>query len=210
MDASQALLYGLYPLSAYLIGSLPFGYLVARWAKGVDIRECGSGNIGATNVGRVLGWRYGVLVLALDAAKGYGPVALAGPLLGATDALAPVLAGLAGILGHLAPVYLRFQGGKGVATAAGVFAALAPRATGVALLVWLGCAGLFRFVSLASIAAAVTLPLAFAGVEPGAFGTRVAVFWLCVLTSLLVVVRHRSNLRRLWTGVEPRIGEGKK
>lgn len=209
MEAHDLLSYGVYPIGAYLVGAIPFGYLAGR-AKGVDVRRLGSGNIGATNVGRVLGRPYGVAVFVLDAAKGFAPAACAGWVLGGAAPLVPVLAGFAAILGHLFPVYLRFRGGKGVATAAGVLAALAPSTTLVALAVWAGVLAAFRIVSLASMVAAVALPVAFGLLDPRAFAERAPVFWFCVATGILVVVRHRANLARLRAGTEPRIGEGKK
>ena len=146
-------------LAAYLIGALPFGYLIAR-ARGVDILREGSGNIGATNVGRVLGRKFGALVFALDFAKGALPAAAGRALAGATP-LSPdelgVAAGLAAFLGHLFPVYLGFRGGKGVATGAGVVAVLVPGPAVGAVLVWLATLGAARYVSLASVAAALAL-----------------------------------------------------
>src|SRR5438270_8440620 len=152
-------------LFSYLIGAVPFGYAVARW-RGVDIFRQGSGNIGATNVGRVLGRRFGILVFVLDFAKGAVPAATAlalasspwvglPPWLSANDL--GVTAGLAAFLGHLFPVYLRFRGGKGVATGAGVVAVLLPVPAVGALLTWVAVLCLTRYVSLASLAAAAIL-----------------------------------------------------
>jgi glycerol-3-phosphate acyltransferase PlsY len=210
VEPRDLLSYVAYPILAYLVGAIPFGYLLGLAVKGVDVRQLGSGNIGATNVGRILGWPYGVACFVLDALKGYGPVAAASPLLGASDTPVQVAAGLAAILGHLYPVYLRFRGGKGVSTAAGVFAALAPAATALALAVWVVLAAAFRFASLASIAAAAALPAAFVWTDARAFSDRAPVLGFCVLTFLLVLVRHRSNVGRLLAGAEPKIGEGKK
>src|SRR3989440_9597467 len=148
-------------LAAYLIGALPFGYLIAR-SRGVDILQAGSGNIGATNVGRILGKRFGVLVFFLDFAKGAFPVALA-PWVGRRfDSDVPsetlsVIAGLGAFLGHLFPIYLRFRGGKGVATGAGVVAVLLPVPATAAAVVWLACLCGLRYVSIASILAALTI-----------------------------------------------------
>src|SRR5262245_15889454 len=147
-------------LAAYLVGAVPFGYLVAR-ARGVDIFQHGSGNIGATNVGRVLGRKFGVLVFLLDFAKGALPAAVAAGLAGRAGNLPPdtlpVAAGLAAFLGHLFPVYLRFHGGKGVATGAGVVAVLLPLPAAGALVAWVVVLCLTRYVSLASVVAAGSL-----------------------------------------------------
>src|SRR5262245_36135830 len=155
-------------LVAYLIGSIPFGYLVAR-SRGVDIFHAGSGNIGATNVGRILGRKFGILVFILDVAKGALPV-LAARLVTAHAGSAlledlpagtlEVLAGLAAFLGHLFPIYLRFRGGKGVATGAGVVLMLVPEAMAVALAMWVVVVLAFRYVSLASVCAALMLVVA--------------------------------------------------
>src|SRR5882724_3005914 len=152
------------PLAGYLIGSIPFGYLVAR-ARGVDIFKEGSGNIGATNVGRILGRPFGVLVFVLDFAKGAIPV-LAAMRVGAywpnasaqlPDGTLEVVTGLAAFLGHLYPVYIGLRGGKGVATGTGVVAVLAPGPTLAALGVWIVLAVALRYVSLASILAVLAL-----------------------------------------------------
>jgi acyl-phosphate glycerol 3-phosphate acyltransferase len=197
-------------LLAYLVGAIPFGYLVARW-RGIDILRQGSGNIGATNVGRLLGRRWGVLVFLLDFAKGAGPVLLAG-LLPADESLLrntlPVTAGLAAFLGHLFPVYLRFRGGKGVATGAGVFLVLEPRATLLALAAWAVVLAASRYVSLASLSAAVTLCAARLALTPQPWSRdqRVVTLW-CLVGGLLVFVRHHGNIRRLLRGTENRLGQ---
>src|SRR5215475_5384529 len=153
-----ALSLGLTLLLSYLVGAIPFGYLVAR-GRGVDILKQGSGNIGATNVGRVLGRPFGVLVFALDFAKGAVPVVLARNFAGdyADSSWLEVGAGLAAFLGHLFPVYLGFRGGKGVATGAGVVAVLVPLPFLAALVAWILVLAGWRYVSLASVSAAVVL-----------------------------------------------------
>src|SRR3954468_21916969 len=153
--------------AAYLAGDLPFGYLVAR-SRGVDIFAAGSGNIGATNVGRVLGRKFGLLVFVLDFLKGAVPTAIATRFDGGADWL-PVAAGLAAFVGHMFPVYLRFRGGKGVATGAGVVAVLLPGPTAVAVLVWVTVLAATRYVSLASVLAAVTLAVVRLVTTPGPF-----------------------------------------
>src|SRR5262249_25677299 len=157
-------------LLSYLAGAVPFGYLVGRW-RGVDIFARGSGNIGATNVGRVLGRRFGVLVLVLDALKGALPTLAAAALHRALrpalpPAPLPIVAGVSAFLGHLFPVYIRFRGGKGVATGAGVVAVLLPLETLAALLTWLVVVCASRYVSLASLAAAWVLCVLRLGLTP--------------------------------------------
>ncbi len=213
MESPAWLADGAAAAAAYLVGGIPFGLIVARAARGIDIREHGSRNIGATNVGRVCGWRWGALVLALDGAKGFAPVFWLAPWIvvaagrGGEDAgRASVASGLAAILGHLAPPWLGFKGGKGVATSAGVFLALAPAAAGIALAVFLVTVAAFRMVSLGSVVAAVALPAAYALVPPGGFD---AVFGLSAAVALLVLFRHRENLQRIAAGTEPKIGRSK-
>jgi len=184
---------------AYLLGSIPFSFLVAR-AFGVDVRRVGSGNVGATNVLRSAGRRAGALALALDGAKGLLAVVLAARL-APTSTMAPALAAVAAVFGHMYPVWLRFVGGKGVATGLGAFAPLAPLAAagGVAAFVLTLLAT--RIVSVSSIVGASTLAtLVF--VARGA--TPVA--WAAAFTVTLVIVKHRSNVRRLWRGTEGRLG----
>jgi glycerol-3-phosphate acyltransferase PlsY len=205
----EILSYVLVAVGAYLLGSIPTGYLVAR-VKGIDIRTVGSGNIGATNAFRVLGKRAGVFVLAADAFKGWAAVflgALAGPLLAnipadridrATDWF-HIIAGLGAILGHSYTCWLKFKGGKGVATSAGVLLAILPPALGLALATWLVTFFASRYVSLASILAALALPVATWWLYPsGPFRG------LALLIGVLVVARHRANIQRLLAGTENR------
>lgn len=184
---------------AYLLGSVPTGLLVARVFGGSDPRRAGSGNLGATNVGRTLGRKAGAVTLAGDALKGFLPAAWAYGVFGSPWAVAAV--GLAAFLGHLFPVYLRFQGGKGVATGLGVFLALAPGSVlwaGVvfALVVWRT-----RRVSLGSMAAAAALPLLCAF-----FGQPLAVVALALTVGALVIWKHQGNIERILDGTENRIG----
>jgi len=198
--------------TGYLVGAIPFGYLIAR-ARGVDIFQAGSGNIGATNVGRVLGRRFGILVFLLDFAKGAVPVVAARQLALHWDAglpadALPVLAGLTAFLGHLFPVYLRFRGGKGVATGAGVVAVLVPLPALGALLTWIAVVCATRTVSLASLAAAAALclfQLMIAVTEPAGADVIITVF--CLVAAGLVVARHRANIGRLLRGTENRLKE---
>jgi acyl-phosphate glycerol 3-phosphate acyltransferase len=199
----------LVPLAAYFVGAVPFGYLVARW-RGIDILHQGSGNIGATNVGRLLGRRFGVLVFLLDFAKGALPVLSASALtsrLGSDLAALPaVLAALAAFLGHLFPVYLRFRGGKGVATGAGIVTVLVPVPALAALLTWVTILASTRYVSLASLLAAALLCGVYLLTTPQPWDeAHLAVTLFCLLAAALVGTRHRANLRRLFHGNENRV-----
>ncbi len=194
-------------LMGYFVGSLPTGYLVAR-ARGVDIRQSGSGNIGATNVFRVLGKPAGVLVLVVDGLKGYAACAwgtnLTLHVFGLTldgAELYPIVAGIAAVLGHNFTCWLRFKGGKGIATSAGVYFALAPLAAGLAVGTWVIALLLTRYVSVASVLASVALPLAV-WLTPNHLSLRLVTTALGVLA----IGKHRSNLRRLWNGTELRLG----
>ncbi len=184
---------------AYLLGSVPCGVVIARLAGGRDPREAGSGNIGATNVGRTLGRKWGVVTLVGDALKGYLPAVLAVSILHSPWAVAAV--GLAAYLGHLYPVFLGLRGGKGVATGLGVFLALAPGSVLWAAVVFGAVLKLGRMVSLASLAAAAALPLATAF-----FGSPLAVVALAVVVAGFTVARHQANIDRILDGVEPRLG----
>jgi acyl-phosphate glycerol 3-phosphate acyltransferase len=205
---------GLTILVSYLIGAIPFGYLVARW-RGVDIFKAGSGNIGATNVGRVLGRRFGILVFLLDFGKGAGPTAIA---LGLREVIAssgselvnalPVLAGLSAFVGHVFPVYLRFRGGKGVATGAGVVAVLLPVPMLLGLLTWILILGLTRYVSLASLTAGLVLCFSHIALTPEAFSPDNWVLTCFAFLAVgLVFARHHANIRRLLQGNENQLPE---
>jgi acyl-phosphate glycerol 3-phosphate acyltransferase len=214
MTTTDAILAALIILSAYLIGSVPFGYLIAR-VRGVDIFRVGSGNIGATNVARALGARFGILVFVLDFGKGAVPTWAAGrlsPLLSAEwqsswgrEGLM-MAAGLAAFLGHLFPVYLRFRGGKGVATGAGVVAVLLPGPALGALIIWIGLVAATHTVSLASLGAAAGLCAIHIAETPQPWagpGRILTVF--CLVAMGLVFLRHRANIGRLLHGNENRL-----
>jgi glycerol-3-phosphate acyltransferase PlsY len=184
-------------VGGYLLGSIPFGYLLVRWRKGEDIRTQGSGNIGATNVWRVYGPKLGGPVALLDVAKGFVP-ALVGLLV--AGQLIGVIAGAAAMCGHWRPLYLRFaKGGKTVATAGGVALALAPRAAGCCVVVWLVVFLVTRYSSVASILAALTLPL-----FTWLFGAGWPVVTFGALAAVAVLLLHRPNIRRLFKGTENR------
>jgi acyl phosphate:glycerol-3-phosphate acyltransferase len=197
-------------LAGYLIGAIPFGYLTAR-ARGVDILRQGSGNIGATNVGRVLGRKFGILVFLLDFGKGALPVLaarLAPVALDWPPDLLGVSVGLAAFLGHMFPVYLGFRGGKGVATGAGIVAVLLPLALLGALLVWLALVLATRYVSLASVTAALFLGAQRLAFTPQPWSQdHLVVTIFCLLAMVLVVLRHQANLRRLCQGNENQLKE---
>ena len=184
----------------YLAGSVPFAYLLAR-RRGIDLRHAGSGNLGAANVLRTVGVWAAVIVMLLDALKGSAAV-LAAQVITTGDA-APVAAGLASIFGHIYPVWLRFRGGKGVATAAGMFALLAPVALSIAGVVFVITVVVTRFVSAGSVAAAIALVIAAA--VTGAPGPVVAG---AVGAAMIVVFRHRANMERLVAGTERRVELG--
>jgi acyl phosphate:glycerol-3-phosphate acyltransferase len=187
--------------ASYLLGAIPSSYIAGRAARGIDLREHGSGNLGASNTFRVLGARVAAPVMVFDVLKGWFP-AWFFPLWDGVPAWEWALAyGAAAIVGHVFSVYMGFRGGKGVATAAGVFLALTPVGVGAALLVWLVVLGAFRMVSLASISAAVTLVAVLLVVE-----TRAPVVWLGVAIALFVIYAHRSNIRRIIRGEEFRFG----
>lgn len=194
--------------AAYLLGSIPTGYLVAR-AKGIDIRNVGSGNIGATNAFRVLGKPAGTFVLLVDGLKGYAAAAWLVLALGRIADLSHVdaatlqiTAGICAVLGHNYTCWLKFKGGKGIATTAGVYFALAPLAVSIALVTWIVFALASRYVSVASIAAAIALPTAV-------WFTKDSLLLGIVTTALgaLAIFKHKKNIQRLMNGTENRIGQ---
>ena len=188
-------------VASYFVGAIPTSYLVAKLVKGIDLRTVGSKNLGATNLYRALGWRWAVPVGLFDVAKGAVPVLLFGPLAGGGPWL-PSLFGATAVLGHVFSVFVRFKGGKGVATAAGVVLGIAPWATLASLLVWTATVWLSGYVSLGSILAAATLPVAVFFLHPGLRST----IWIFGGLALFVVLMHRANLRRLLNGTESRFG----
>lgn len=185
-------------LLAYLSGSIPFGLLLARWVRGVDVRQVGSGNIGATNVVRAAGKGMGLLVLLLDALKGALPVWLTLKLTPG-EILPACVVGTCAVVGHIFPVWLKLRGGKGVATAAGVLGVLAPWALLAGAAVWLVTFGAFRMGSLASLLGAMAAVVVAFSVAP-----HPEIAWMTVCVCTLIVWRHRGNLRRLWRRTEHR------
>jgi acyl phosphate:glycerol-3-phosphate acyltransferase len=186
---------------AYLLGSIPFSYLVARGFGVADVRSVGSGNVGATNVMRAAGRTAGLLAFVLDASKGAAASILALRL--APGPTLPALAAASAVLGHMYPVWLRFRGGKGVATGCGAFLPLVPIASLVGFVVFVAVAALSRYVSLGSVAGTLALAAtAFVAGPP-------AVAWAATAIGVLIVVKHRSNLERLVRGAESRLGSGR-
>jgi glycerol-3-phosphate acyltransferase PlsY len=196
--------------AAYLLGSVPFALLLG-FLRGIDIRKAGSGNIGATNLTRLLGRRWGIPAFALDMLKGLLPVLAAGWIGSAAvrggllAAHAGIACGAAAILGHVFPIWLRFRGGKGVATAFGVVAGIAPLASAAAGIAWIALFFATRTVSIASIAAAAVFPAGVAFLfrsTPAAIAVPMDI--LAIAVGALIVFRHRSNIRRLLAGQEKR------
>lgn len=194
-------------LIAYLLGGIPAAYLAGRMVRGIDLRTYGSGNLGATNVYRAMGAKIAIPVFAFDIVKGAVAVLLL-PRITASPHVASwaMVYGLVAVAGHVRSPYLGWRsGGKGVATALGVFLALTPWATLAALVAWLVVMGLSRLVSLASLVAAVMLPVAIAAID----GPRAPVLILSVIVGLFVFWTHRANIYRLRRGEERRVGHGK-
>jgi glycerol-3-phosphate acyltransferase PlsY len=196
-------------LVSFLLGSIPFGVIFAKLFGGADVRKAGSGNIGATNVARVAGPTAGALTLLLDAAKGWLAVWLAGRFMhGEAGSLAA--AGFFALLGHCFPPWLRFRGGKGVATAAGVFAALCPEAMVAALILFALVVWFWRYVSLASLAAAAAIPLLVYFLWAPHFAPPNTVTFGSLAIAALVIFQHRGNIGRLARGEEPKFSLSKK
>lgn len=191
----------LWLLLAYLIGAIPTSYLAARLGAGIDLREHGSRNLGATNLYRVLGWKYALPVGVFDVLKGTVPVLILAPRLG-TDDWIPIAVGAAAILGHVYPVYLGFKGGKGVATAAGVMVAIAPLVFLISALVWVVLLASVRIMSVASVAGAAVFPLATWWLAPD----NSALLASGIVLAAFITFTHRANIRRLIAGTEPKLG----
>jgi glycerol-3-phosphate acyltransferase PlsY len=184
---------------AYFVGSIPFAFLLSR-RRGIDLRQVGSGNVGASNVLRTSGVPQAVLAMVLDSLKGALAVLVAQRI--TSGPAAPMAAGLASVLGHMFPVWLRFRGGKGVATAAGVFGVLTPPVLGAAAAVFLLAVWVTRFISVGSIAAAITLAIGTAATDAPAVVTLGA-----AVAAAIIIHRHRANLARLIAGTERRLGQ---
>jgi glycerol-3-phosphate acyltransferase PlsY len=195
---------------AYLLGSIPTGYLVGM-AKGIDVRKAGSGNIGATNAFRILGKGAGILVLLVDALKGWLAAALVPKLAheilnagGQDIEYLKIIGGVVVILGHNYTCWLKFKGGKGIATSAGVLIALIPWAFAIGLVTWIVVCLLTRYVSVASIAAAISLPF-----STWAFGSSYTLLVMATILSVLAIYKHKPNIERLLNGTENKLGRKK-
>jgi len=195
------ILYLLLIIASYFIGAIPTGVVLAKAFSGTDIRREGSGNIGATNVTRVLGKKLGALTLAGDLLKGFLPVCLGSYLVSSLNVVC--LMGLAAFLGHLFPVYLRFKGGKGVATALGVFLYFAPSVILVEIVIFVAVVGIWKYVSLGSLIAAAALPLLLL------LFAKKPVVLLSIAFALLIFIKHKANIQRLLNGTENKFGTKK-
>ena len=188
-------------LAAYLLGATPTSYIAGKLGRGIDLREHGSKNLGATNVYRILGWKYAIPVALIDIAKGAIPVVVFAGWAGAAEQpWIPVALGGAAVLGHMFSPYVSLKGGKGVATAAGMFLALAPLAVLIAIPVWGLCLWLTGYVSLSSIIAVLSVPLTVTLLQPDS----PYVFWASVALVMLIIFAHRRNITRLLNGTENR------
>lgn len=192
----------LWLLASYFVGAIPTSYLLSRLFAGIDLRQHGSGNLGATNLYRVLGWKYAVPAAAVDIAKGAIPVLVFARQVSHSQLFA-LACGVAAILGHVFSVFVGFKGGKGVATAAGVMLGLAPLALVVSAVVWALLVRLTGYVSVGSIAAAAVLPLAVYLLEDS---SSPALLWIAAAIAAGVILLHRRNIQRLLKGTENRFG----
>jgi glycerol-3-phosphate acyltransferase PlsY len=205
-----AIHFNLIPIYAYLLGSIPFGLILSKVFGGADVRKTGSGNIGATNVVRAAGLPAGILTLILDAAKGSAAVLLAAKLSN-DSATWMMIAGLAALVGHCFPVWLKFKGGKGVATAAGVYLALCPFAAFGAVIVFLLVVLTWRYVSLGSISAAAAMPMLIYFLWAPHHAPPLVITFGTLAAALLIIYKHNGNLQRLVERVEPKFSfSGKK
>jgi glycerol-3-phosphate acyltransferase PlsY len=208
-------------LIAYLVGAIPFSWLLVRFLKGVDLRTVGSGNLGSTNVIRVMGFRWGLVVQCLDILKGWGPVVVPALLFSrrpiavtGDDLVMPAIPqiylenallaiGICAVLGHMFPIYMKFRGGKGVNTSIGVYGALAPKAIVAAAIIGVAVLAALRYVSLASMTGGVTLAV-FVIVF---YRDQTALVAVTIALAVLVIFMHRSNIRRLLAGTESKLGK---
>ena len=198
----------LIPLSAYVLGSIPFGLILAKLFGGTDVRKGGSGNIGATNVARVVGPVAGILTLILDVAKGSAAVLLAARL-SQDSATWMMIAALAALAGHCFPIWLKFKGGKGVATAAGMFLVLCPLAFLGSVILFVLVVAFWRYVSLGSISAAAAMPLLMYFFWAPRHAPPLVITFGSLAAAVLIVCKHAGNIRRLAQGVEPKFSFGK-
>ncbi len=192
----------LWLLASYFVGAIPTSYLLSRLFAGIDLRQHGSGNLGATNLYRVLGWKYAIPAALVDIAKGVIPVLVIAPQVSESQLFA-LACGVAAIIGHVFSVFVGFKGGKGVATAAGVMLGLAPLALAVSAVIWVVLVRVTGYVSLGSIAAAAVLPIAVYALEDS---RTPALVWIAAAIAAGVIILHRRNIERLIKGTENRFG----
>lgn len=203
---------------SYLIGSIPFGYILVKIVRGIDIREHGSKNIGATNAWRVAGKPFGIAVFIFDMLKGFIPtlvvyrimsdsfIQIFGTSVELNRSIMTIICGIAVILGHIFPLYLRFKGGKAAATSCGVFLVLAPQALAVAVAVWMATVFISRFVSLGTMVGAAALVVSIIVIYEQPFGNEICLTGFSILMCIIILIRHISNIKRLVNGTENRIG----
>jgi glycerol-3-phosphate acyltransferase PlsY len=196
-------LYIILIIASYFIGAIPTGVILAKAFAGRDIRQEGSGNIGATNVTRVLGKKVGALTLVGDLLKGFLPVWAGATITGSLGVAC--LMGLAAFLGHLFPIYLKFKGGKGVATALGVFLYLSPIVILIEVIIFAFVVGIWKYVSLGSIIAAAAMPVLLLMI---AFPKPIVL--LSIVFAILIIIKHHSNIQRLLSGTESKVGKKNK
>jgi glycerol-3-phosphate acyltransferase PlsY len=195
---------------AYLLGAIPTGFLMGKWLKGIDIRQAGSGNIGATNVFRILGPKPGAAVLLLDMAKGFVVVAVLPHFMHDAGSWKPMVGGLLAVLGHDYTCFLKFKGGKGVATSAGVLLGLAPVSTVFAIAVFAVAFGSTRMISVGSLSASLALPLGVWLLAEGGRGPMITwqpVLWLSLVLAAFVWITHIPNIKRILAGTENQLGK---
>ncbi|MEZ4411973.1 MAG: glycerol-3-phosphate 1-O-acyltransferase PlsY [Gemmatimonadales bacterium] len=188
-------------IASYLLGAIPTSYIAGRLFKGIDLRQHGSKNLGATNVYRIMGWRYAIPVGIFDVAKGAVPVLIIGPAVSVVGWF-PLVCGVMAVVGHVFSVFVGFKGGKGVATSAGVVLGLAPMAVGICLVLWALIVWMSGYVSLGSVIATGVFPLLVWVLYPA----RRESIWLYVALAAVIIWMHRSNIRRLMAGTENRFG----
>ncbi len=209
------------PIISYLIGSIAFGFVLVKLIKGVDIREHGSKNIGATNAGRVAGKAFGITAFVLDMLKGFIPVATVyyvydnfcqttGAEMEAGRSALAMVCGIAAILGHVFPVYLKFKGGKAAATSCGVFLFLAPTALGIAFAIWALTVFISKYISLGTMLASIVFAVSVIYTTAGPFKEGIFLTIFSIVMSIAIVILHRSNIKRIIEGCENRIGSKRK
>ena len=197
-------------LTAYIFGSIPTSYIMGKLIKGIDIRDFGSGNVGATNALRILGTKVGIFTLIIDIGKGFIAVTIARFIIEEPTDLILILTGLFAILGHIFTIFLKFKGGKGVATSAGVFIALVPIPVALALFVFVFTVWLSKFVSLGSILAALTLFISELVMNIWISFTELEFLIFTFIIALFIIIRHKANIQRLINGNENKISFKKK